>query len=87
MVQLERKLKRAKSDTCTSLYHTVQLLTTAVGFHGTSPNTSVQFPSAQDVLAPRYTPLITRGLNHTRHISKPQASFYQEAQPGDRAWH
>lgn len=44
MVQLETKLGRENSDTCISLYHTAQLLTTAIGSDVTSLDTNVQAP-------------------------------------------
>lgn len=56
MVKPEGKLERAKSDTCTSLYHIVQLLTTAIGFDVTSSDTNVQ-PSLPRVSQPQDTHL------------------------------
>lgn len=44
-------------------------------------------PSPQVVSDPRHTPSITGGLNQTRYISKPQATFCQMAQPRDKVWH
>lgn len=55
-MQLERKLERAKPDTCTSLYHIVWLLT--IGIDVTSPDTNVQpclvrLPLSQDTHLPQ----------------------------------
>ena len=79
-VQLERKFKRTKSDSCTSLLCNFWLQLFGLMLLLLTPMSN---PWTQGVSAPRYTLSITECLSQTRHVSKPQVTFCQVAQSGD----